>query len=301
MYPVIGHGQSVERMSIDQVIAGAAEQRRLYINEFRNLLSQETKTFEIYDKKGFIKKRRSVISTFIVYQLSKNDQAIAEYRSVLSVDGKNVEDADKRAENFFERISTAESSNKELERLENEGSRYDQNISVNGFTLFQAAPLAENIRSSMEFRLLREDVISGNTVYVISYTQTRQSPYIITEKQPVVGDGKLTLIYETGVDDKAAAVRLNGEFWIDAATLQVRREIRNLTVLPEGWSTPVTAGATVFEYEASDFGILVPKRIEHTTFEIKKKERSALKDSKITFTYDKFTRPDVDVKSSEVK
>lgn len=298
---VSGQAISSGRLSLEEVILKAAEQRAKYIAEFKNLLSQEGKTIEFYDKKGSVKKTRSIISTFIVYQLSRDDRSVAEYRSVLSVDGKNISDADKRAEDFFERIAKVDSSSKELEKLEDEGSRFDEEISVNGFTLFQAAALAENIRSSMTFRLERDDMLAGNAVYVITYSQTKSSPYILNGGQRGAGDGKLTLIYDTGMDEKDAALSLNGEFWIDTATFQVRREKRNLAVLPFGWSVPVVLAETVFDYENSDFGILIPKAIEHTTLDIRKKERVSVKESKITFKYSKFTRPEVEVKSSEIK
>ncbi|MEO7673970.1 MAG: hypothetical protein ABIU09_07820 [Pyrinomonadaceae bacterium] len=288
-------------VTLDQTIVKAAEQRVKYITEFKNLLSQESKTIAIFDKKGSVKKTRTIVSTFIVYQLSRDEKSIAEYRNVVTVDGRKIEDADKRAEDFFERITKLDSSLKELEKLEGEGSRFDEEISINGFTLYQAAPLADNIRPSITFRFEREDVVSGSAVYVISYVQSKQSPYIISRGQRPTGDGNLTLRYDTGMDENDAAIRLNGELWIDKVSFQVRREKRNLTVLPEGWSSPVVLAETVLNYENSDFGILIPKLIEHTTFDIKKKEKTSAKESKITFVYDKFTKPDVEVKSSEVK
>ena len=301
-FPAEGLAQNVGgRISVDEIISKAAEQRNTYIGEFKNLLSQEKKSIETFNGKGEVKKKRSITSTFIVYQLSSDEKNIAEYRNVLFVDGKKIDDADKRAEDFFERIVRLDSSNKELEKLADEGSRFDHEISLNGFTLYQAAPLAENIRPALSFRLERKDSLSGSAVYVISYAQTKQSPYILTDGQQAATDGKLTLRYDTGLDDRSAVIRLNGEFWIDAATFQVRREKRRLSVLPNGIGAPVTLAETVFDYEKSDFGILIPKRIEHTTFDVRKKDWSSSKNSKITFEYENFTRPDVEVKSSDVK
>lgn len=296
-----GRGQITGRPSIDEIIINAAEQRKTYIGEFKNLLSQETKTFKIFDKKGEVKKRRSVVSIFIVYQLSKDDRSVAEYRNVVSVDGKKVEDSDKRAQDFFDDIAKVDSSKKELEKLDREGSRFDEEISLNLFTLYQAVPLAENIRPSLVFRLEREDLDAGNRVYVVSYSQVKNSPYVLIGGQQDIGDGKPALKYETGLDDKVAAIRLNGEFWIDAVTFQVRREQRTLSVLPEGWNATAVIAETIFNYQDSNFGILIPKKIEHTQFDIRKKERISVKDSKVTFEYAKFTKPDVEVKSSEVK
>ncbi len=60
-------------ITIDEIISKADAQRRVYVDEFRNLLSEETKTIETFDKKGRAKKSRLVKSIFIVYQLSKDE------------------------------------------------------------------------------------------------------------------------------------------------------------------------------------------------------------------------------------
>ena len=109
--------QNLPAASSGTVLSRAAEQRKVYVNEFRNLLTEEKKTFTIFDKKGDAKKTRSVVSTFIVFQYSSAEDGIAEFRNVLSVDGKPVKDADKRAQDFFEDISKAGSAGKELEKL----------------------------------------------------------------------------------------------------------------------------------------------------------------------------------------
>lgn len=96
-----GFGQSAADPTINEIVRNAAEQRNAYVEEFKNLLSRETKTFEIYDKKGSVKKRRVVVSNFIVYQLDNDDKRIAEYRNVVSVDGKQLDNTDKRAQDFL--------------------------------------------------------------------------------------------------------------------------------------------------------------------------------------------------------
>src|SRR5688500_17805961 len=83
-------GQHSAPLSLEAILNGSAERRETYINEFKNLLSEETKTFSIYDKKGAVKKTRTITSTFIVYQLSKNEKSIAEFRNVTAIDGKKV-------------------------------------------------------------------------------------------------------------------------------------------------------------------------------------------------------------------
>ena len=287
---------------LSEIINGAAEQRKAYIDEFRNLLSQETKSFEVFDKKEAVKKKRTVVSTFIVYQLSKDEHNIAEYRNVVSVDGKKVNDADQRAQDFFEEIVKVDSSAKELEKLDREGSHFDQDISLNGLTLYQSVTLADNLRPYFDFKLERRETLGGRDVYVISYQQTKASPYVTTDPAARSTDGKLNLVYDVDFEgSRTVNGRLRGTFWIDAQTYQVRKEIRTLTIQPEGFTSPVAFAENSFEYENSPFGILTPKQITYTEYKIDKKTRVGRKTIGVTFAYTDFTKPDVEVKSADVK
>ena len=297
-----GRGQTPARASINDIIAGAAEQRKAYINEFKNLMSQETKTFQVFDKKGQVKKRRSVVSIFIVYQLSKDDRTIAEYRNVVSVDGKKIDAADKRAQDFFEEIAKVDSSKKELEKLDKEGSRFDDEISLNLFTLYQSVALADNMRPFFEFKLDGTEKMGDRDVFVVSYQQTKDSPYILTDPKKAGVDGKLTLLYDVDFgDNRNLNSRLRGKLWIDALTFQVWKELRVLTVQPEGLSAAAVFSENTFEYGSSDFGVLTPKKIAYTQFRIDKKESVAQKEAAVIFDYENFTKPHVEVKSADVK
>ncbi len=293
-----GYGQS-SRAGIDQIVNGAANQRKAYIEEFKNLMSQETKTFEVFDKKGNVKKKRSIVSTFIVYQLSKDERSIAEYRNVISVDGRKLDDADKRAQDFFEEIAKVDSSKKELEKLDKEGSRFDEEISLNLFTLYQAVALADNLRPYFEFKLEGTEMRGDREITVVSYQQVKDSPYITTELKRVPSDGKLTLVYDVDMDGDVRP-RLRGKLWIDALTFQVWKEVRAMTVQPEGLTLPSVFAENTFEYQAGDFGILTPKKIAYTQFRVDKKGLDVRKEAGVTFDYENFTKPDVEVKSGVV-
>jgi hypothetical protein len=263
-------------------------------------MSEETKTFHVFGKNSEVKKSRTIVSTFIVYQLSRDDGAIAEYRNVVSVDGKPVGDADKRAQGFFEEIAKVDSSSKELEKLEKEGSRFDQEISLNLFTLYPSVALAENLRSYFEFKLERKEVLEGRELLAVSYRQIRDSPYILTKMKNAPTDGKLTLVYNIDIGENAAA-RLNGMLWIDPQTFQVWKEERKFTVQAKGFSAPAVVSENILEYQPSDFGILTPRKIVYTQFKIDKKAAAPQKDVDVTFEYQNFTKPNVEVKSGEVK
>ena len=74
-----------------------------------------------------------------------------------------------------------------------------------------------------------------------------------------------------------------------------------MTVQPEGFSRPVVGVSNEFEYQNSEFGILTAKRITYTTYRIDSKNGTSMPEDRAVLEYEKFTRPDVEVKSSEVK
>lgn len=293
--------QTLTRPDLTAIIAGAARQRTVYINEFKDLLAQETKSFEIYNKKGGIKKSRVIISTFIVYQVAGDDRNISEFRNILSVDGKKIDNSEKRAQEFFEEIARAESSGRELQKLEREGSRYDEELSLNGLTLFQAVVLADNLWPYFEFKLEGVESVDGRQVYVISYAQTKDSPYVLIDPKRHLFDGKPTLVYDIGLDERNISARLQGRFWIDAEAFQVRKERRVLNVSRDGSSTVVVAADTTLEYQNSAFNILTPRTLTFIQYSVVNKGQESRKDVAITFEYSNFTKPDVEVKSADIK
>jgi hypothetical protein len=287
---------------IDEIVARAAQARSNYLDVFKNLLSRETRTFEIYDKRGELKHRRVIVSTFLVYQLTKESGRISEFRNVSSVDGKLVDNNAGRTQSLFEAISSAETSDKELARIEAESQRFDEDISVTGQTLFQAVTLSDNLRPYFEFKLDGIDSIEGNAVYIVSYQQARPTPYVTADPQRLPGERKLSVINDAGIKtDGDLNARLSGKLMIDAATFQIRRELRNFTVQPGDFKSPVLLAQTTFEYNNSEFGILVPTRLTHLQYAVSERDKSSRKQVQIVFQYENFTRPDVEVKSAEVK
>ena len=294
--------QNATEIPLPEIIGRASEQRTAYQDVFKNLLSRETKTSETYKKNGEVKKQRTIVSTFLVYQLSKDVNRISEFRNVKSVDGKTLNNTEMRAQSLFETVSKAESSDKELQKIEDESQRYDEDIAVTGLTLFQAVPLSDNLRPFFDFKLEGKDSIGGLPVYVVSYQQIKATPYISANPLRLANDHRLSVFYDSGIrSDRDLGERLSGKFWLDAETFQVRREVRDFTLQPPDFPRPVLLAETTFEYQKSDFGILVPKRIIHVQNQILEGDRSSRKEAKIIFDYDNFTKPDVEVKSAEVK
>jgi hypothetical protein len=90
---------------------------------------------------------------------------------------------------------------------------------------------------------------------------------------------------------------VRGKLWIDAKSFQIRREEQELTVQT---SEPVVLLSSVFEYQSSDYGLLVPKTISVTTYELKKQKGDGkfvpVKDTTVNFDYSKFRQTNVEVK-----
>ncbi|MGI8813661.1 MAG: hypothetical protein ACR2IH_14190 [Pyrinomonadaceae bacterium] len=294
----IASAQTASPMSISETIRRAAEQRAAYLTEFKNLISREVKSYEIYDKKESIKKDRKITSVFIVYQLSKTKDRAVEFRSVVEVDGKPIPDAEKRSSVFFTEVVAAQNSQKELQKLQDETSRYDLDPVIDGLTLNQAVALADNMQPYFSFTPAGTETVDGRETIVVAYEQTKASPFVLAKSSAESPDGKLAVKYDVNYSGDVNP-RLRGKLWLDAATMQVRREVRQFTIQPEKFASPVVYVEDDLDYTSSDFSILTPKRVVHIQNTIKSKDMTVTKNAKITFDYGKFTRPDVDVKVIE--
>ncbi len=289
--------------NLETILAEAEKQTSVYRGNFANLLAEEKRVFEKYDKKGSLKDTRVVESNFLVYQSAKNTNFISEYRNVTKVDGKTVGDNEKRAEDFFERVLKSTTADKELERVRDENSRYDKNLVINGITLNQAAVLAAHIRPAFDFKITGREQTEGREMFVIAYQQKSKSPYVLINEDQ--GADKLFLGFD--IDTPGSVRELNallrGQLWIDAATFEVWREKRELTVQPDGTAAPLTVIETDFAFQKSDAIGITPKKIVLTDYALKKKnnELSVQKETQATFEYTKFSKSDVNVKSGDTK
>lgn len=283
---------------LETILSEAQKQTENYRETFRNLLADETKTFEEFDKNGRSDGKTSVKSNFLVYQSGRNVKVTAELRNVVEVNGKPVSDSQKRSEQFLAELEKTTTLEKELKKLQSEGSRFDKTWEVYGLTLNEAVALAPNLRPFFEFKLLGTENYQGNEVYVISYRQTKKSPYnTLNGKDSTTGELSLNFKLDVPGALKKADVFLRGKLWIDAKTFQVWREERELTVQS---SEPLVLLANIFEYQTSDYGILVPKNILLTIFNIKKEKGGErfvpVKDAEIIFEYTKFRKTNTEVR-----
>ncbi len=284
--------------NLDTILNEAAKQTAFYQETFKNLLATETKTFEKYDKQEEIKNQTVIKSIFLVYQSAKDASKTFELRNALKVDDKPLPDSQARAEKFLEELKKTDNTQKELEKIEKENGRFDPTLEISGFTLFQGIALAGNLRPVFEFKLLEPEAASDGDAYVVSYRQTKKSPFIIIDGKSGQTAG-LSAVYNTDIPDalKKNDVFLRGKLWIDKQTFQIRREERELVIQT---AEPIVAFKTVFEYQPSQYEIFVPKKITFTENRLKKISKAdnfvATKEIIATFDYSEFKKTDTDVR-----
>lgn len=297
----ISKGQSVRVPTLTEILDGAGSTSKVYLETFKNLIADETKTFVIYKRNGDEKKRRTVTSNFIVFPLTKQPDRVVEFRNVVSVDGKTVKDGDKRVQELFEKISDAKTTENEIKRLTDESLRHDEQILISGMTLFQSVALESELRPFFRFDLGPMQQMNGRSVFVVTYDQVRETAKIAVNSSTESG-GSYGQRYEIDVDkDVPLNARLSGNLFVDAENYQILAEDRKITIQPEGFTRPLAAIEDRFEFQESEFGILTPKQIIHTQYRARIKDRKMIKEAEVTFRYGNFSRPDIEVKADDVK
>jgi len=283
-------------VSLETILTEAEKQTANYRETFKDLLAIETKTFEKFGKNGETKDQTIIESNFFVYQSSKDGKTSSELRNVIKVDAKLVPESQARADRFLAELEKTSTVEKELEKIQDEGLRYDKTFKISGLTLFEAIALSDNLRSVFDFKLLGTEIYQSREVYVVSYQQTRKSPFITINQKKSKEQG-IKADYDVSLPGslKKSDIFLRGKLWIDAQTFQIWREERQIAVQT---AAPIVAQETVFEYQPSEYEILVPKKITFTENSIKKNnsnEFTATKNTRVSFDYSKFRKTNVDV------
>ncbi len=282
--------------TLEEILNETEKQTANYQETFRNLLAVETKTFVTLDKKEQVKRQNFVEADFLVYQSSKNNKISFELRNVKSVDGKPIPSASEKAELFFAELNKASTLKSQLEKIQKTSSKYDKTFDISGLTLYEGIILSQNLRPFFEYQLIGKETFQEQEVFVLSYRQIKSSPFIsINSKGTDLNSPSLEFEVEIPVELKKNDVLLHGKFWIDAKTFQIWREERELTIQA---IEPLILLKTDFEYQTSNYGILVPKQINLLANRIKKKDGKffTVKDIKIIFDYSKFKKTETDVK-----
>lgn len=282
---------------LETILIEAQKQTVFYRESFRDLLAVETKTFEEFDKNGASKKTTVVRSNFLVYQSGKDTKQVAELRNVFEVNGKLIPNGEARAEQFLAELAKTTTAEKELKKIEAEGTRYDKTWLINGLTLNEGVILAPNFATCVEFQFIGTENYSGNEVFIIAYRQIKQSPDIkINSKDTETNRPGMN--FDVDVPDKVKKdeIFLRGKLFIDSKTFKIWREEQELAVQNP---TPLVLLSIVFEYQSSDFEILTPKQISLTLYRSKQqkgKEWASTKAATAKFEYSNFRKTNVDIR-----
>src|SRR5688500_18540922 len=129
------NGQKLPESELQTFLTTATEKTSEYSNVFKNLTVEEIKTFETFDKDGKMKSRKKILSDLIVYEPETGEDKLGEFRNIREVDGKKIKNSEKRTVKIFAELANAKSFEEELKKLNQESSRYDENLSIYGFTL----------------------------------------------------------------------------------------------------------------------------------------------------------------------
>jgi hypothetical protein len=284
---------------LESILDNTTKQSENYRETFKNLLADEFKIFEEFDKNNNSEKKTSVKSSFLVYQSGKKATSTAELRNVLEVNGKPVPDSQKRGEEFLAELDKQTTLESELKKLQKESSKFDKTWEVYGLTLNQAVTLNPALRAAFDYRFLGTENFNGNEVYVVGYQQKAKSPRVVVNEKSTLGPDEFSVNFSIDVPGelKNTNLFLRGKLWIDAKTFQIWREERDLIARPDD---PVLLLSNVFEYQTSNFGILVPKTIKMTMFNAKKEKGtnkfSSLRNFMMNFDYTNFRQTNVEVK-----
>lgn len=283
--------------TLETILSEAQKQSENYRQIFRDLLAEETKTFTEFDRAGNIDKKVVVRSNFLVYQAEKDTTKTVELRNVYEVDGKIVPDGQKRSDEFLAELEKEKTLESRLKKIQKESGRFDKTWEIDGLTINEAVTIQPRLQPSFEYKLLGTENINGNEVYILGYQQTKQTPYVTVNGKGATSDAANDFQVDIPGSLKKNDKFLRGKIWVDAKTFQVWREERELIVQT---SEPVVLLNTIFVYQTSDYGILVPKNITLTSYDLNKRKGGngfeAIKDSTVNFEYGKFRQANVEIK-----
>jgi len=296
---------ALSQSELENLLRKAENQSQNYVKVFKNLSAEETKTKFRYRRDGGLDEKRIIKSIFVVYQSANTDYA-QEFRNVVEFNGKNVSRNDDETVVFFEKLSKANTTGEEFEKIRKESLRFDGNRISWGMTLYQPRPFSENLKANFKFQTVGKEQIEGRDVWIIEYEQTKPSPYILSNPTDKEDQTTGTTQYNMPISDAFRPTNplIKGKIWLDAETGQVWRNQFKVILHPTKLNRPIEAAELSYEYQSSAFGILAPKKFIIRTYQIKgsgDKNLTVTKDAEITYEYVKFSEFKTETKEYRIK
>jgi hypothetical protein len=265
----------VAQSDLAAVLLQAANRRQEYVETFENLTAVETKTTELFDKKGKVEKQRKVISDLLIYQMQTNSIVMDEFRITREVDGKLVGKGEKQTIDLLKDLAESKNREQERKRLRDENLKYTLKYYRWGITLQPATALRTDMRPSYTFELIGREKLGNREVLLLRYQSNGTTPsssnLVWHFTNPMIGE--------------------RGKIWLDSEDFRIWRWEREGTVVDREIASSLVYIRDEIEYVTSPFGILVPKTIVTSFFDKQETDKLALRlTGRITYTYDAFKR-----------
>ena len=273
--------QSPAPATLDAALQHAETQRAAYVATFRNVTATETRVTELFDDRGRLEKRRTLVSNFLVYQSRFDPAVLSEYRIPLTLDGKPTGKPEQDAIKLFGRLARARSTAEELEVLKEQNVSHGLRVVAWGMTLQPFNVVRTDRRGGFEFSLQGPESLDGREVTVLDYR----------EKTPRRVEPRALLSHFA-----EPQILWRGRAWLDASDHRLRRWINEAVVSDKTLPEPGVVGRTECRYTDSAFGILVPRRLVWESYRKsgRKNGPQALRLAvRLTNTYSDFKRFDV--------
>lgn len=262
-----------------------------YEQAFKNLSAEETKLMEVFDDKGNLRQKRTVVSELLVYQSAQDENRIAEFRNVRRVDGKPVDGYEERMVDLFDYLSKVKTVRGEMNKLHDEWLKYDIGRRFWGYTITQAR-LFKALGPSVRAIPFGRQTIGDRETVVIVFEQLAGS------RATWGADPEDVLNDISGLRNRVGVkTRYRGKLWLDRETGQLWRQETELVADYHTLAQPQVMIRWEQDYQASEFGILTPKQFVFSWFaNLVGRNTAAARlelNSRTTYSYGKFTRFDV--------
>jgi hypothetical protein len=238
--------QSPAPPTLDAALQHAETQRAAYVATFRNVTATEMRVTEVFDDRGRLEKRRTLVSSFLVYQSRFDPAVLSEYRIPLTVDGRPTGKPEQDAIKLFGRLAKTRSTAEELEVLKEQNVSHGLGAVVWGMALYPLGVIRADLRDRFEFSLQGTASLDGREVTILDYR----------EKTP-------RRVEPRSLGSQFAEPRIvsNGRVWLDASDHRLRRRVGETVVSDTTLPGPGVVERSEGDYTDNAFGILVPRRL----------------------------------------
>jgi hypothetical protein len=285
----------VGQADLSNILDRASRRVEEYKALFKDLTAEETRTTEVFNRRGEVTEKKVVLSDFFVYQSRFNDQAIYEYRPARSINAKPVANREENVQKFFNKLARADTAEKETEILYEENRKGHLRYYYFHMTLHPAAAFYEQSQHNYDFEIIGREEIEGRETVIIGYTWKAPRPL---NPRELIGK-------RMSSDFKRGILRFRGRYWLDAESARMLRAEHEDMLEFNDTKEPLVAIRGLYEYAPSSYGITTPKRIVVDLFLDSWREKDGARrlsrDCRITYEYGPFQRFNVTSKEEEKK